>query len=113
MTANVSIVGAQRENVVKISNAALRFRPPEATPTPAVARGGSRGDHQPQRTVYVLRGSKPVAVQIKTGISDGVFTEVLEGLQKGDRVVTAMIGNVAEAAQTPNNPFTGGSRRRF
>ena len=32
MTANVSIVGAQRDNALKISNAALRFRPPDVTP---------------------------------------------------------------------------------
>jgi HlyD family secretion protein len=32
MTANVSIVVARRENVLKIPNAALRFRPPESAP---------------------------------------------------------------------------------
>src|SRR5207249_7592660 len=32
MTANVSIIVAHREDALKIPNAALRFRPPEATP---------------------------------------------------------------------------------
>src|SRR5437763_750657 len=33
MTANVSIVIAQHDNVLQIKNAALRYRPPDATPT--------------------------------------------------------------------------------
>jgi HlyD family secretion protein len=116
MTANLSIVGAQRDNVLKISNAALRFRPPTVTPPPPPAGGtGGRppmrkpGDLQTERTVYVLRSSKPIAMQIKTGISDGITTEVLDGLKEGDRVITAMVGKAA--AQSTNNPLAGGQRR--
>ncbi|HEY3662922.1 MAG TPA: efflux RND transporter periplasmic adaptor subunit [Chthoniobacterales bacterium] len=113
MTANVSIVGAHRDNVLKISNAALRFRPPDATPAPVGVKGGrgKPGEHQTERTVYVLNGSSPTPVKIKTGISDGIFTEVLDGLKEGDRVVTAMTGKAAGADQS-NNPLAGG-RRRF
>lgn len=113
MTANVSIVGAQRDNVLKISNAALRFRPPDATPPSLGSHGrGNPGEHQTERTVYVLHSSKPGPVQIKTGISDGIFTEVLDGLKEGDRVVTAMTGTAPDPTQQSNNPFSGG-RRRF
>ena len=113
MTANVSIVGALRDNALKISNAALRFRPPDLTAPLAAAPGrrGKPGEHATERTVYVLRGSKPIPVQIKTGISDGIFTEVLDGLQEGDRVVTAMTGKAPSAAQQSNNPLAGGQRR--
>jgi HlyD family secretion protein len=113
MTANVSIIGAHRDNVLKLSNAALRFRPPNAAP--AVSLGGrSRskpGEQQTGRTVYLVRGSKPAPVQIKTGISDGIFTEVLDGLKQGDGVITAMIGKETTAAQRSNNPIAGGGRR--
>ena len=118
MTANVCIVGAQRDNVLKLSNAALRFRPPEATPpplgTPHTGRRGKpgEGDRQTERTVYLLSGSRPSPVQIKTGISDGIFTEVTAGLKENDRVITAMTGKPNDSAQQANNPFTGG-RRRF
>ena len=113
MTANVSIVGAQRDNALKISNAALRFRPPDATPPPLGGRGGrgKPGEHSAERTVYVLRGASPSAVQIKTGISDGIFTEVLDGLKEGDRVVTAMTGKPASSSRSSNNPLAGGQRR--
>ncbi|MGI8890624.1 MAG: efflux RND transporter periplasmic adaptor subunit [Chthoniobacterales bacterium] len=116
MTANVSIIGAQRENVLKVSNAALRFRPPDATPAPAGERGGrgKSGEHQTQRTVYVLRGARPSPVQTKTGISDGISTEVLEGLRDGEHVVTAMTGKTsANSSRESNNPLAGGGRRRF
>jgi HlyD family secretion protein len=113
MTANVSIVGAQRDNALKVSNAALRFRPPDVTPPPVGAPGrrGKPGEHATERAVYVLRGFKPSPVQIKTGISDGIFTEVLDGLKEGDRVVTAMTGKAASAAQQSSNPLAGGQRR--
>src|SRR5881394_1082465 len=89
MTANVSIVIAHKDDVLKIANAALRYRPANA-PTPerpasgqtrgGAGVGGSAGPRAMSRTVYVLRGSKAEPVQIKTGISDGTTTEVLEGL---------------------------------
>ena len=113
MTANVSVIGAQRDKILKVSTAALRFRPPDATPAAPASQGrGKPGEHQSERTVYVLRGSNPAATQIKTGISDGIFTEVLDGLQEGDRVLTAMIGKAGNSAEQSNNPFSGG-RRRF
>src|SRR5262245_51095057 len=104
MTANVSIISAHRDDVLKLANSALRFRMPDETPAP---RGGNRpaggrpsggnpsgrGERRPDRSVYVLPGSalSPTKVTIKTGISDGVTTEILEGLKEGDRVVTGTI----------------------
>jgi len=137
MTANVSIVIAQREDALTIPNSALRFRPPEAavvqTNTAATQpsqtnnagnraggtggqgrRGGSgrtRGERTIIHTVYVLsddgKNAKLQPVQIKTGISDGISTEVLSGLNEGDKLVTgaALTGT---AVRTTSNPFGGG-----
>jgi HlyD family secretion protein len=135
MTANVSIIVAQKDNVLQIKNAALRYRPAETAAAEAgskssqngASQGGSRqgGSASPktmektvaarerrssERTVYVLSGGRPRPVQIKTGISDGVVTEVVEGLKEGDRVITAELASKASAASTPANPF-GGPRR--
>jgi HlyD family secretion protein len=77
-------------------------------------------------TVYVLAqsangGAKPVLrpVTIKAGISDGSNTEVLEGLNEGDVVVTGTASSsststTAAASEPPRNPFSpfGGGRRR-
>src|SRR5216117_4131025 len=120
MTANVSIIVAHKDNVLQIKNAALRYRPAEATPAelgsrspgPMGARGsGGRERRTSGRTVYLLSGGQPKPVQIKTGISDGIVTEVVEGLKEGDRVVTAEMTSTAAAPSPPTNPFGGGPRR--
>jgi HlyD family secretion protein len=122
MTANVSIVVAHKDDVLQTKNAALRYRPPDATPAetrrtttgrPGRAAGNPGGaPRASERTVYVLSGGHPKPVQIKTGISDGIVTEVVEGLKEDDRVVTAELGSTAaRASNTPANPFSGGPRR--
>ena len=126
MTANVSILIAQRDDALQIPNAALRFRPPEAAKTvssskpPGAAGGGGRSGGgsggQPKggrsRTVYVLKDNKPQPVQIKTGITDGISTEVTDVLKEGDKVVTgATVGSAGTGAQS-SNPFSGGVRFR-
>lgn len=133
MTANVSIIVARREGVLTIPNATLRFRPPNASgggePRGAMPPGQGRdrngtqpdgatarrpgGERASTRTVYVLPAGQangaPTPVPIKTGISDGVSTEVIEGLNEGDRVVAGLrVTNATQPAAT--NPF-GGMRR--
>jgi HlyD family secretion protein len=118
MTANVSVVIDRREDCLKIVNAALRFRPPGPTPVPVAAGAERNQAHRPprdasgERTVYLYAGhGEPRSVQIKTGISDGVYTEVIDGLKEGDRVVTAATDGAPSATGTANNPFSGGPRR--
>jgi HlyD family secretion protein len=126
MTANVSVIVAHRDEALKLPNAALRFRPPEApgkttaasSPTPKPGGGrpsGSAGRAKTEREVYVLPAgaAEPKAVQVKLGLSDGIHTEVLEGLQEGDEVVTGMNApQTASAPQRPSNPLGGGPRFR-
>lgn len=99
MTANVTFIHAEREDVLLIPNAALRFRPsPEVMmaanieiPEGQAQRGrGSRGrGPSDQREVWVLRGDSLERAPIRTGITDGSFTEVVEGsLEEGDELVT-------------------------
>ena len=119
MTANVSIVVAHRDSVLKMANAALRFRPPDsaASPSPAAgpppgpgkrppAKGGAR-----ERTVYLLAGGNPVPTPVKLGISDGVATEVIEGLKDQDVVITGLTTPLPKPATPPQNPLGGGGRR--
>jgi HlyD family secretion protein len=127
MTANVSIVIAERSDVLRIPNSALRFRPPEAATNaaPQVAGGAprsgarpggssgqrSKGEHRPTRTIYVLKDEKLQPVQVKTGITDGIFTEITDGLSEKDKVVTsATFKSGGGASAQASNPF-GGMRR--
>jgi HlyD family secretion protein len=131
MTANVSIIVAQRADALKIPNAALRFRPPEGaeviTNAPLVvetnaAPAGKHDGHGQHnkgnrnvRTIYVLTGDEAAPelhqVQVKIGITDGIFTEVTEGLKAGDKVVTTATGGDAAAAGSSSSPFGGGFPR--
>jgi HlyD family secretion protein len=90
MTANVSILVAQRSDALKIPNAALRYTPPEkavfehAPPTSLEHR---------ERLAYAL-GRDGVTLRpmvLKVGIADGVDTEVLEGAAEGTRLVTSTL----------------------
>lgn len=100
MTANVSIVVAQKDQVIKVSNAALRFVPPKGEGSLRDAGGrSSKGDTarpvtldgrtMVTRTVWKQTEDRElVAVPVQTGISDGSSTEVMSGsLAEGDLIV--------------------------
>lgn len=91
MTANATFSYADKDNVLRVTNAALRFKPSveqeqKAAPAgdkPKLERGSG------QRTLWVLRNNQIEPVVVKTGISDGSKTEIVEGdLKEGDEVVT-------------------------
>jgi HlyD family secretion protein len=102
MTADVSILVARRDNVLKIPNASLRYSPPasavfEQAPPIKMERG--------QRLVYALDadGIRLRPVIVKTGITDGVDTEVLQGIGADARLVTSTL-----ASTGVRNLFGGG-----
>jgi HlyD family secretion protein len=89
--------------------------------------GGDRGFNNTivTRTLYKFvdanvpdKDKRLTPVTVKLGVSDGFYTEVLEGLADGDTVVTGVImpGAAAVAAMPPpggSNPFSGGGRSSF
>jgi HlyD family secretion protein len=128
MTANVEFLVSRKEDVLKIPNAALRFRPlSERQPPAQVAaagqaggpgaeagggagrRGGSpnagqgsrnrEGGVNRQGTVYTIRDQKAIPVRVRLGISDGSYSEVVAGdLKAGDQIILSM------ASQTSSTP---------
>ncbi len=132
MTANVEFLVSQKNHVLKVPNAALRFRPPsERQPTQTSAsqaapgnassggnapgrRPGGGGSGQGQRsreggvnrpaTIYVLRDQQAVPVRVRLGISDGSFTQVLSGeIKEGDQTIVA-IGSASQPGATNVGP---------
>lgn len=109
MTATVTFVYAERPDALRVSNAALRYRPPPEllgqTGTPSASASGrsrhtdaaSGGGPPPDRkVVWLLVDGMPQRVPIKTGISDGTYTELVEGsLKEGDVLVTGTSGGAA------------------
>ncbi|MCL5024077.1 MAG: efflux RND transporter periplasmic adaptor subunit [Nitrospirae bacterium] len=91
MTANVSVIVSAKKDVLKIPNAALRFRPPaKETAQPAKKRSAGRDGGS---AVYTLADGKPRRIPITPGISDGNFTEVAGGdLKEGQEVIVEALG---------------------
>lgn len=103
MTANAAIVTGKRENVLRVPNSALRFRPPtedtasEGSPllaAPRFRRGGNATSTTSvggKGTVYVLRAGQAQMLELTMGRTDGRFTEVIDGeLEPGDEIITGI-----------------------
>ncbi len=104
MTATVDIVVNEVRDALLLPNAALRFAPPAAETDdsgggvlgmllPRPPRGGGdnarvAADGDGRRTVYRLDNNEPVPVVIRVGVSDGAYTEVIDGdLAAGTAVI--------------------------
>lgn len=113
MTANLSILIKRKDSVLKLSNAALRFRLPEkkikySSATNSAApknanniRQQDKQQHENQfggrirkkdAKVWILSTSGiPQERTVILGISNGLFTEIQNGdLQEGDQVITGV-----------------------
>jgi HlyD family secretion protein len=90
MTADVSVLVQRRDNVLVVPNSTLRYSPPDnAKFTAAPPKQLKRA----QQLAYVLQPDNMTLAPklVHTGATDGVSTEILDGLSQGDRVVTATL----------------------
>ncbi len=118
MTANASILVAQKDNALLIPNSALRYRPelPKGTrpASPAAAPSNSNlppGAAQASKIWVLDRAGKPTAVEVVTGISDGVNTEVLGTLKEGQEVIIEAAAKAqAKSASSSSGPSMRGLR---
>jgi len=114
MTANVTIVYAERKDVLAVPNAALRFHPPDVTPEAK----HEHKKHGPQadetRTVYASDGAHATATPVQTGLTDGLYTEITSGdLHEGETVAVDTADSSAPHAQSPLGGGGGGHRMGF
>jgi HlyD family secretion protein len=99
MTANVSIIITTRNEVLRVTNAALRFRFTERPAGAGANAGEKRGP-----AVWVPENGKPKRVGITPGISDGIYTEVVSGdLQEGQQVIVEVVKKGRQQA-APSGP---------
>jgi HlyD family secretion protein len=125
MTATADIVTAQKNDVLLVPNAALRFKPAAAAdPSASATSGGIAGALVPSRRrrsaadktatagrggkqVVYIKGvdGKPQAISVVTGLTNGTMTEVTGGdLKPGMEVITGQLASGTQAS--------GGTRRR-
>jgi HlyD family secretion protein len=105
MTATVRIVTGRRDDVLRVPNAALRFRPANAP-----AESPTRSRRAVQESVWILgTNGQPQDVRINTGVSDGTMTEITGGnLKPGDPVIVAALN---PGSSSGSAPFAGGGPR--
>jgi HlyD family secretion protein len=113
MTANVKVLVDHRAGVLKIPNAALRFRPPERAAEANQKKSGSRRQASRGQTVWVVgEDGKPKAVQVTLGITDGVMSEVTGGdLKEGQQAIVGTVSESAASQPARGGAGTGGGRR--
>lgn len=103
MTATAEINVQMVEDALLIPNAALRYAPPADTssgsgksfiqsllpgPPRSAAVPKSKETKSGERRIWILRENIPVSVNVRTGVTDGIKTQVLEGeLKPDDRVI--------------------------
>jgi HlyD family secretion protein len=94
MTAHVQIIVSRHENVLRVPNAALRFKPLKEAGDETAGKSNNRKEKgRGGATVYRLDGGEPKPVKIKAGISDGAYTEVLgDELKPGESLVVRELG---------------------
>jgi HlyD family secretion protein len=110
MTATAEIVVERVTNALLVPNAALRFTPAvEAAPSPSGGgtvigrlmprpqrRSGMPSEAAPTgtvRRVWVVRDGAPVAIEIETGVTNGIMTAVVSGeLEVGTPVIIDAVG---------------------
>ena len=79
MTANVSILTAVKKDILKIPNAAMRFRPSDKNKMNAQQKGFG---------VWQMVNGELRRIPVSAGISDGSFTEVISGdIREGQEII--------------------------
>lgn len=102
MTANVSITIETRKDVLRISNAALRFKPAEAK-----GKSETNKDKQEMKgtKVWILEKGKPKPVKVTIGLSDGNYTEISAGeLKAGQEIITDSLNNKKNSGSSSRPP---------
>ncbi len=126
MTATADIVTSDKQGVLLVPNAALRFKPAAAG---TGGQGGIAGSltfrprrDRPERTATLGRGATqtvyvkgadgtPQPVQIVTGDSNGTMTEVMSGaLKPGAEVITGQLASGNDTAAAPRRSGGAGGR---
>lgn len=103
LTANVNIFTLEMKDILTIPNKALRFTPNEAM----LSEGETIQNTEGKTKVWVKEGTVLKAMPVKTGMTNGTLTQVLEGLAPGTEIITEIqvVMPEGEEKQMNTNPF--------
>ena len=110
LTANVTIYTLEVNDVITVSNKALRFAPNAAL----LGEEYSIRDCEGKEKLWTLDENTFVAHSVKTGTTNGSLTEIIEGMPAGSEVVSEVSVTTRSTSQGPTerSPFAPGPRNR-
>ena len=111
LTANVNIYTLEKNDVLTVAAKALRFSPNEAL----IADDETIEPCDAKQKLWVRQGKTFKAIPVEVGVSNGVTTEIVSGVNAGTEVLADMIFEMADAgadSQQKSNPFMPGPRNR-
>ena len=98
MTAEVSIISNERQNVLRVRNTALRARLPDNIIPEEVMVSVSEGNTEMDESdgnygrVYVLNDDKIESRRVRTGLSDGLHTEITnDAISENETLVVGVL----------------------
>ena len=103
LTANVTIMTQERSGVLAVANKALRFTPTKET----VGKDIKIVDCKGKNKVWTLNGKTLTAHPVTIGQSDGIHTEVIKGVKKGQKIVTEIVVNQPKDEDGDNQQSQG------
>ncbi|WP_320052920.1 efflux RND transporter periplasmic adaptor subunit [uncultured Acetobacteroides sp.] len=102
LTANITIITSEKNNILVVPSKAFRFNPNEGAP-------GKTNPAADVKNIWVKTAKGISPQKVKVGITDGVSTEIVSGLREGDAVaVSVLSGNeksVTGGEQKESSPF--------
>jgi HlyD family secretion protein len=103
MTATVTVEVARADDVERVPNAALRFR---------AGANGNRQAPDGEARLWLLQEGQPHPMRVRTGISDGTMTAILDdALPDGAQVITGQRSQTAARSTTSSPLLPFGGRR--
>ena len=111
LTANVTIYTLDRKNVLSVPARALRFTPEK----PLIGENDIVKDCESEHKLWTREGNTFIAHPVTVGISNGVNTEIVSGIDEGATVVTeATIGSMpGSGAPDMSQEAPGGEKSPF
>lgn len=102
LTASVTIFTMEKSDVLAVSAKALRFTPTETM----LEDGGQIIDCNAKAKLWVKEGNNFKAIAVTTGVTNGVQTEILSGVKKGQKVLESFsMAGMEEEEEANSNPF--------
>jgi HlyD family secretion protein len=108
MTASARILTEERQSVLKVPNEALRFRPsnPDGSPVKLEVRKREEGPGIPGRVWILGADGNPSPLNLRLGVSDGKFTEVLQGdIKEGADIILSKLESADDKPKPQSRPF--------